>query len=303
MKITSRPLTHISWLLVCALALTACNLPFSRGAEAVDPVALGVAQTSVALTQAALTQAANPAASGDPVQPVQEPDQPQPPPDAAATSTLTLAPSLTLTPEWTPTVTLTATLSVPMVSVSRNTNCRTGPGEPYEIVGALMENEEAEVVGISSDGGTWIIKNPDGPGECWLWGYYATVTGPTEGLEVYLTPPTPTPEFTWAGNWTAYLGPTDDPAVIAYTLAVTVAGQNFSGLMDGAAGPMNLTGTISADYLSVSGNWDDGFSAGTFKFYALGTDQFQGNGSDPFGPFKWCGGKGGAGMPSPCYKP
>ena len=157
MKGRIHSLTALSLVVLASLALSACNLPFSRAADSVDPVdpvALGVAQTGVAFTQAALTQAANPAASGDPVQPVQEPDQPQPPPDATATSTLTLVPTLTLTPEWTPTITLTATLSVPMVTVSRSTNCRTGPGEPYEIVGILMENEEADVVGVSPDGGT-----------------------------------------------------------------------------------------------------------------------------------------------------
>jgi len=189
-----------------------------------------------------------------------------------------------------------------MVTVSRSTNCRTGPGEPFEIVGILMENEEAEVVGVSPDGGTWIIKNPDEPGECWLWGYYATVKGPTDGLRVYPFQPTPTPEFTWAGTWTIYSGALGG-ALFQFTMTATVNGSAFSAVMDLGGGTVQqFAGTISADYLTVSGNFTAGANSGDFTFYALGTDQFQGNGNHP-NIFEYCGSRGGAGMPAPCYKP
>jgi len=76
----------------------------------------------------------------------------------------------------------------PMVSVSYKTNCRTGPGVRYTIVGGLLVGERAEVVGVSEDGAYWVIKNPNRPGECWLWGGFATVSGQTSGLP-RLTPP------------------------------------------------------------------------------------------------------------------
>src|SRR5512132_2711076 len=61
-------------------------------------------------------------------------------PITGATETLTSVPSptatFTLTP--TPTITLTPTSAVPTVSVSENTNCRTGPGVVYDLVGALL---------------------------------------------------------------------------------------------------------------------------------------------------------------------
>jgi hypothetical protein len=287
--------TALFILLALALTLTACEFPAVNNPE--EQIALGIAQTQIAFTQTAL------AAQPNPDQPTQEPDDLQPPAEASPTQTpepsLTPSPTITLSP----TQTLTPTQDRPMVSVSRNTNCRTGPGEPYDIIGALLENEEAEVVGISADGGTWIIKNPDRAGQCWLWGFYATVSGPTEGLQVYDTPPTPTPVFSWAGSWTAYVGPIDAPATFTYTLTLTVNGVDLSGRLDPGGMDMNLSGTISSDYLTASGNWSTPTDNGTFKFYALGSNQFQGNGSNDHGPFKWCGGRSGAGMPSPCYKP
>jgi hypothetical protein len=104
--------------------------------------------------------------------------------------------------------------SVPMVSVSMATNCRTGPGEPYEIVGALGVGERAEVIGRNQSGDTWIIRLPSDPSvTCWLWGYYATVEGDTAGLTIYTPPPTPTP----AAGFT-----------VTYSYLVTCAGGNYA---------------------------------------------------------------------------
>ncbi|HSB00082.1 MAG TPA: hypothetical protein VLE49_05490, partial [Anaerolineales bacterium] len=119
-------------------------------------------------------------------------------PITGATETSLPSPSatFTLTPTLTPTatITLTPTSSVPMVSVSENTNCRTGPGVVYDLVGALLIGEQAVVVGKYTAGNYWIINNPNGSGTCWLWGQYATVIGDTLGLPEYAPPPTPTPQ-------------------------------------------------------------------------------------------------------------
>jgi hypothetical protein len=103
------------------------------------------------------------------------------------------SPTATFTVTPTATITLTPTSAVPMVSVSENTNCRTGPGVVYDLVGALVIGEQAVVVGKYTAGNYWIINNPNGSGTCWLWGQYATVTGNTVGLPEYAPPPTPTP--------------------------------------------------------------------------------------------------------------
>ncbi len=87
-----------------------------------------------------------------------------------------------------------ASSGIPTVTVSVQTNCRTGPGEPYEVLGFLNVGQIAEVVGRNASGETWIIKLPSNPAvTCWLWGFYATVVGETASLTVYTPPPTPTP--------------------------------------------------------------------------------------------------------------
>jgi hypothetical protein len=218
---------------------------------------------------------------------------------AVATATETVQPSETLTP----TVTSSPTTDVPMVSVSVDTNCRTGPGKIYDWIGALLVGEKAEVIGRAADGQYWVIKNPDRAGECWLWGNYASVTGPFSSLPVYTPPPTPTPVFNWAGTWTTYAGPEGGPYEV-YTMVVTVDAKDFTGLIEPGGGvQLILSGTIKDDYLSVSGTWSNAGWNGTFEFYGLGVNQFKGNGDNGIEIFGWCGGRSGAGQPVPCQHP
>jgi hypothetical protein len=107
----------------------------------------------------------------------------------------TMTEALPPTVAFTPTIALTATPSVPMASVSVNTNCRTGPGKVYDYIGALVIGEKAEIVGKNTSNNYWVIKNPDASGNCWLWGYYATVAGNTANLTEYIVPSTPTPSI------------------------------------------------------------------------------------------------------------
>ncbi|HIE24926.1 MAG TPA: hypothetical protein EYP74_02885 [Anaerolineales bacterium] len=118
----------------------------------------------------------------------------QAPPTIGLPSPLpSMTPAIPPTMTFTPTVSLSPTPSVPMASVSEDTNCRTGPGKVYDYIGALVVGEKAEVVGKNTASDYWIIKNPDRNGNCWLWGYYATVVGNTDNLQEYAIPPTPTP--------------------------------------------------------------------------------------------------------------
>ena len=97
-------------------------------------------------------------------------------------------------PTGTPSPQPTTTSSMPYVSVSVDTNCRTGPGQVYDYVGALLVGEEAEIVGRESTGRFWYIRNPDNITQyCWVWDEYATVRGDTSMLAVLTPPPTPTP--------------------------------------------------------------------------------------------------------------
>lgn len=141
------------------IALTACNLPNGQNTQV----------TELALTitaQALLLETGTPTLIQD-----------------------TPTPEFTSTPEFTPTP------SVPTITVSQNTNCRTGPGTQYDLIGALLIGQSAEVVGKNSASNTWIIKTPGGSGICWLWGQYATVSGNTANLPEYPVPATPTPSL------------------------------------------------------------------------------------------------------------
>jgi hypothetical protein len=124
--------------------------------------------------------------------------------EATPTFTFTSAPpTFTPTETLTPTQTLTATLAftptplVPLISVSVPTNCRSGPGKVYNMEGALLVGDFAEVYGRDPSNYYWYIRNPDsGSDFCWVWGKYATLTGPVLLLPIFTPPPTPTPTFT-----------------------------------------------------------------------------------------------------------
>jgi uncharacterized protein YraI len=174
------------FLLITALILivlaSACSLPGGAPAPAAAntsapatavPVDAQVAQM-VAQTLAAQTVAANNVAAS---------------PNAQPTNT----PEFTFTPSLTPTMTFTDTPAVPMVSVSVNTNCRSGPGDPYAILGVLMVGQPAEVVGRTPYTDTLIIKLPPNGTLCWMSLLYATVNGDITKLPVATIPASPTP--------------------------------------------------------------------------------------------------------------
>ncbi len=83
-------------------------------------------------------------------------------------------------------------ITTPMVSVSSDTNCRTGPGVDYDLVILFPKGLSAEVIAKYSPSNYWIIKYPGGGGNsCWLWGAYATVIGNVNNLPEAVPPPLP----------------------------------------------------------------------------------------------------------------
>jgi hypothetical protein len=119
------------------------------------------------------------------------------------------SPTLTPTETLTPTLIVTPTPLIPLISVSVNTNCRNGPGKVYNMQGALLVGEVAQVYGRDPTNNYWYIRNPDpGPEFCWVWGQYATLTGPFLLLPVFTPPPTPTATLTPTPSFT----PTPSPA-------------------------------------------------------------------------------------------
>ena len=97
------------------------------------------------------------------------------------------------TPSQTPSIPPSPTSDKPVVQVSVGTNCRKGPGDAYDITGALLKGEVAEIIAKDPWDLFWYIPNPDRNGAfCWVWGQYASTTGNTDGLPVYTPEPTPT---------------------------------------------------------------------------------------------------------------
>ncbi|MCC6986029.1 MAG: hypothetical protein IT309_06360 [Anaerolineales bacterium] len=133
----------------------------------------------------------------------------------------------TATPAFTATPELTGTPSVPEITVSVNTNCRTGPGTAYQIIGALVIGQKGIVVGKNSPTGYWIINNPGSTGTCWLFPQYATVSGDTSKLQEYAIPPTPTPTFTSTPTATPTLASPAPVNNVNITMVCTPDGINF----------------------------------------------------------------------------
>ena len=153
--------------------------------------------------------------------------------------TLTQTPTFTatFTPTFTPTFLPTSTAYGPMISVSVPTNCRVGPGKVYTQVGALLVGQTVPVYGRTADGTYWYIRNPDAPNSfCWVWGYYATVTGLSAGVPVYTPPPSPTPSNT----------PTPSPAFTATFDAVDSCSGWFVDIL------LKNTGSLTFKSMSLS---------------------------------------------------
>lgn len=154
--------------LILIASILACNLPGS-GEQVPPPEDV---QTAAALTVEALLV----------------------PPSVTATEHQSQArPTNTSSPTSGPTGTITPTYSVPILRVLEQTNCRTGPGQDYEVVYTYLSWKELEIVGAYPQDNYWLVKSPESPtGECWLWGEYVEVKGSYWVVSSVTPPPTAT---------------------------------------------------------------------------------------------------------------
>ncbi len=175
-------------IFLCTL-MAACNFPTADEGISLNEQA----GTAVALTMAAETSETT--------------DTSEPPKD----NTLP-APSSTV--EGTPSPTITPTYSVPMLTVNENTNCRSGPGQSYDILVTIMAGKSVEIVGKHENETYWVV-NVDGLDDpCWIWGEFSTTTGS------YWTVPVMTPPATQAPS------PASQPTNLNYTYFCTYNGTN-----------------------------------------------------------------------------
>ncbi|KAA3648311.1 MAG: hypothetical protein DWQ07_04780 [Chloroflexi bacterium] len=288
----------VATIFILALLVGACNLP--GGGTISEADAVRFAQETL--------QAQLDAGEVQPQEQAQAPEDQapadQPPAGDTAPPTETPIPA-------TLTITLTPTSAVPMVSVSTATNCRTGPGVPYAITGALSPGQNGIVAAQSSVNNYVLIQNPSGGANCWLWLQHATITGDISGLPVVTPPPSPTPTFTptpmidWSGSWML----DNDNGFGSYPLVITQTGNSISAVATAAGETATITGTVSADGRTVTATWSNTLGeSGTLTWQLVpGTvDQFTGNAQITVpgpGSQASCGFRNGAGKPNPCLGP
>lgn len=159
--------THLA-ILVLLGAIIACNFPAS---EQQNPSEV---QTAIAQTVEALLHTT-----------------PSPPPSPLATPALAETQSTPSAPITGTPPTITPTYSTPMLTVSEQTNCRSGPGQNYEILTVVFPGQQAEILGYYPPLNYWLIKTAVGQ-TCWLWGEHATTTGSYWVVPTLTVPPTQT---------------------------------------------------------------------------------------------------------------
>jgi len=102
----------------------------------------------------------------------------------------------------TQTHTTTPTYSIPMLNFEDNVNCREGPGKDYKVVTVIRTGQNAEVVGKLEN--FWVVKNPNGGGNCWIAGDLAVASGSTWALSTMTAPALPTRKPPNPPTWSKY---------------------------------------------------------------------------------------------------
>ena len=284
--------TFLTMLILFSIMISACSASNQSAIET------GIAQTLQ------ISQLQTQAAGGE-IDTADIPDEPADNGDASVPEEATPLPSNT------PENTSTPTQDIPMVSVSQNTNCRTGPAVYYGFVTTLNASINVEVVGVPADPSETeyvIVKNPGGSGTCWLWTRYADKTDfSAYDLQQFNTPATPTPTFTptpsfdWSGTWSMWIFVQQG----AYSATFNASGNNVNSVFTTSA-DVTLSGTISGSQQVLSGTWTTaGPANGSFQFQIKSgnLNQFVGSYVESGITYPWCGAKNGASQPSPCQWP
>jgi uncharacterized protein YgiM (DUF1202 family) len=155
-----------------------------------------------------------------------------------------VAPTLILTP--------TALDTTPRVSALVDANVRRGDSTQYDVLGALLAGETAQVVGRSSTGSNWyLILLPNGA-RGWIAPSVVTPSGNMSNVPLVSPPPPPTPTFTptplaqvnlVAGNIT--LSPSTPNCAQTFNVFVDIA--NFGTTANTISGSISVVDTRAAD--------------------------------------------------------
>lgn len=209
-----------------------------------------------------------------------------------------------------PTSTLVPTLGTAYVSVTQDTNCRSGPSVAYRLITTITAGQQVEVLKTFPSSEYVVIKNPNSAGDCWLWLRYATATDFTAfNLPAATQPPTPTATFTpsatptavpsFGGSWSNKTS--NGASTYTDSINFSISGNNISGTTNWAGLTYTFTGTLSGNGQQASGTWTSTFpDNGTWSAFLLNNNQF--NGNIGLG-WSFCGWRGGASEPGTCLAP
>jgi len=84
-----------------------------------------------------------------------------------------------------------------LISANINTNCRSGPGPQYKLVGYLIKGQQSEVLARNSSSSWWYIRNPSHPERsCWVWAQTTDISGDSSSIPLYSSLAAQTPAST-----------------------------------------------------------------------------------------------------------
>jgi hypothetical protein len=79
----------------------------------------------------------------------------------------------------------------------------------FPAITTVLAGQDVKVIYATTLSDYVVVDNPNAPGNtCWVWTYYAQITGNLAGLPVATPPPTPTPTSTPTSTTTPTVTPT-----------------------------------------------------------------------------------------------
>ena len=70
----------------------------------------------------------------------------------------------------------------PSLTITGNSNCRSGPGGSYDLITSFTPGTALELVGRNAANNYWQVRLPASEETCWVWGQYASASGDLDSL-------------------------------------------------------------------------------------------------------------------------
>ncbi len=198
-----------------------------------------------------------------------------------------------------------------VLTVTQDTNCRSGPGAGYTWRSLVPAGTQVEVLKTYSGGNYAVIADPNGSGECWLWLGYATHSSFADLPEAVKPPlpvaqtlaPTATPVYIWVGEWNVRVVDRGSGMIRNGVISFHRSGEVITGTVTLAPDSIvyELAGSMMPGHVKVAGDFTQSTNKGGWAATMNPSlVQFSGNIN---GIFELCGWRAGSQMPNTCYAP